>query len=312
MSDEISSMNNKRSPDCLDSEATGQDPLPKIPRIMKSLQLIAIGFVKLLQEAEGGVVDIQDAAKILASDQKRRIYDITNVLEGVGLIMKISKRKVKWIGANPGQETFDRRVLELKCELDDLEQNICNCFRGHTLLAVKAPSGIHLDVPIPKASLRGPVRYQIHMKSAGGPIDILLLSTNSATSDPVTLPVPPPEDVLRNAKLATHTSDATGGGDAPADAVHWNEVRQTDTQQDTQRPYASSFLTAKTNRMDSPLMQNLSKELRKLLDPTTEITKADIFTKLISSEVFPALRHLFPTPPSQCDSDQTLVTGNSS
>ncbi|XP_058485705.1 transcription factor E2F4-like [Solea solea] len=250
-------MNNKRSPDCLDSEATGQDPLPKIPRIMKSLQLIAIGFVKLLQEAEGGVVDIQDAAKILASDQKRRIYDITNVLEGVGLIMKISKRKVKWIGAKPGQETFDRRVLELKCELDDLEQSefmldqqrqwveqsikttrddcsnltyvshedICNCFRGHTLLAVKAPSGIHLDVPIPKASLRGPVRYQIHMKSTSGPIDILLLSTNSATSDPVTLPVPPPEDVLRNAKLAMQTSDAAGDGDTPADAVHWNECK---------------------------------------------------------------------------------------
>ena len=32
--------------------------------------------------------------------QKRRIYDITNVLEGIDLIMKTIKNKVKWIGGN--------------------------------------------------------------------------------------------------------------------------------------------------------------------------------------------------------------------
>lgn len=36
------------------------------------------------------------AVRILAVGQKRRIYDITNVLEGIGLIMKISKSIVKW------------------------------------------------------------------------------------------------------------------------------------------------------------------------------------------------------------------------
>ena len=33
--------------------------------------------------------------------QKRRIYDITNVLEGIGLIVKHRKNKIKW---NGGQE----------------------------------------------------------------------------------------------------------------------------------------------------------------------------------------------------------------
>ena len=30
--------------------------------------------------------------------QKRRIYDITNVLEGIGLIRKVSKNNIRWYG----------------------------------------------------------------------------------------------------------------------------------------------------------------------------------------------------------------------
>lgn len=37
------------------------------------------------------------AVRILAVSQKRRIYDITNVLEGVGLIVKISKSVIQWM-----------------------------------------------------------------------------------------------------------------------------------------------------------------------------------------------------------------------
>lgn len=37
------------------------------------------------------------AIRILAVGQKRRIYDITNVLEGAGLIMKVSKSMIKWM-----------------------------------------------------------------------------------------------------------------------------------------------------------------------------------------------------------------------
>jgi len=36
------------------------------------------------------------AADILAVRQKRRIYDITNVLEGIGLIEKKSKNSIQW------------------------------------------------------------------------------------------------------------------------------------------------------------------------------------------------------------------------
>ena len=36
------------------------------------------------------------AADTLAVRQKRRIYDITNVLEGIGLIEKKSKNSIQW------------------------------------------------------------------------------------------------------------------------------------------------------------------------------------------------------------------------
>ena len=54
-------------------------------------------FIALIQESENKSVDLNDAAKRLEV-QKRRIYDITNVLEGIGLIEKTIKNKIRWKG----------------------------------------------------------------------------------------------------------------------------------------------------------------------------------------------------------------------
>lgn len=53
------------------------------------------------------------------------------------------------------------------------------------------------------------MKYQIHLKSSSGPIDVVLLNKRSVSSVPVVLPVPPPEEMLRNAKLAMSASDET-------------------------------------------------------------------------------------------------------
>ena len=42
------------------------------------------------------LIFILQAADQLAVRQKRRIYDITNVLEGIGLIEKKSKNSIQW------------------------------------------------------------------------------------------------------------------------------------------------------------------------------------------------------------------------
>ncbi|KAJ3035938.1 Transcription factor e2fc [Rhizophlyctis rosea] len=62
---------------------------------MPSLGLLTTKFVEILRDAEGGVLDLNAAAAQL-NVQKRRIYDITNVLEGVDLIEKSAKNYVRW------------------------------------------------------------------------------------------------------------------------------------------------------------------------------------------------------------------------
>jgi hypothetical protein len=71
-------------------------------RFEKSLGLLTTRFVSLLQEADGGILDLKVAADTLNVKQKRRIYDITNVLEGIGLIEKKNKNCIQWRGAVPG------------------------------------------------------------------------------------------------------------------------------------------------------------------------------------------------------------------
>lgn len=49
-----------------------------------------------MRSCKDGVLDLNYAAEQL-SVQKRRIYDITNVLEGIKLIEKKSKNNVQWM-----------------------------------------------------------------------------------------------------------------------------------------------------------------------------------------------------------------------
>ncbi|VDP03305.1 unnamed protein product [Heligmosomoides polygyrus] len=79
-------------------------------RADKSLGLLTQRFIRLLECAEGGICDLNQvaafrssvyccilfAAEALNVRQKRRIYDITNVLEGIGLIEKRSKNVIQW------------------------------------------------------------------------------------------------------------------------------------------------------------------------------------------------------------------------
>lgn len=56
--------------------------------------------------------------------QKRRIYDITNVLEGIGLIEKCVKNKIRWKGTIKGSEGSqeEKEVTELEQEMLGFEE----------------------------------------------------------------------------------------------------------------------------------------------------------------------------------------------
>ncbi|KAL4630318.1 transcription factor E2F4 isoform X1 [Arapaima gigas] len=216
---------------------------PQTPsRHEKSLGLLTTKFVTLLQEAKDGVLDLKIAADTLAVRQKRRIYDITNVLEGIGLIEKKSKNSIQWKGVGPGCNTREiaDKLIDLKAELEDLDrreheldqqrvwvqQSIKNVTDDtqnsryllrfpadscDTLLAIRAPSGTQLEVPIPEAVMNGQKKYQIHLKSTSGPIEVLLVNKDTSSSAPVVLPVPPPEDMFQSlpAPVATTATPAT-------------------------------------------------------------------------------------------------------
>lgn len=54
--------------------------------------------------------------------QKRRIYDITNVLEGIGLIEKKSKNNIQWRPmATSGDEEFSREIQLMTDEITQLQ-----------------------------------------------------------------------------------------------------------------------------------------------------------------------------------------------
>jgi hypothetical protein len=63
-----------------------------------SLGILTRKFVNLAKKSAGQIVDLKDAANQLKV-AKRRIYDITNVLEGINMIEKSHKNKVKWKGS---------------------------------------------------------------------------------------------------------------------------------------------------------------------------------------------------------------------
>jgi transcription factor E2F3 len=84
-----------------------------------SLSVLTKKFVHLIKNSPGGVLDLNEAVKELCV-QKRRIYDITNVLEGIGFIEKVLKNKIKWIG-NIENFAIENEIKILSQELEYLQ-----------------------------------------------------------------------------------------------------------------------------------------------------------------------------------------------
>lgn len=187
-------------------------PSPKTPkspgektRYDTSLGLLTKKFIYLLSESEDGVLDLNWAAEVLEV-QKRRIYDITNVLEGIQLIRKKSKNNIQWVGRGifedptrpTKQQQLGQELKELMNAEQALDQLIQSCtqsfkhmtednankklayvtyqdiravgsFKEQTVIAVKAPPQTRLEVPD-----RAEENLQIYLKSTQGPIEVYL------------------------------------------------------------------------------------------------------------------------------------------
>ncbi|KAG0186285.1 hypothetical protein DFQ28_008068 [Apophysomyces sp. BC1034] len=82
-------------------------------RYDSSLSLLTKKFISIIRSSEHGEVDLNCVAEELKV-QKRRIYDITNVLEGINLIRKHSKNHVRWIGGSSNQTEQVEKLASLR------------------------------------------------------------------------------------------------------------------------------------------------------------------------------------------------------
>ncbi|TYI10105.1 transcription factor E2FB isoform X3 [Gossypium hirsutum] len=209
----------------------GNNVTPTGPcRYDSSLGLLTRKFINLIKQAEDGILDLNKAADTLEV-QKRRIYDITNVLEGIGLREKKLKNRIQWKGldvSRPGE--IDENVTTLQAEVENLsieercldeqiremqerlrnlsedennqkwlfvtEEDIksLSCFQNETLIAIKAPHGTTLEVPDPdeQAVDYSQRRYRIVLRSSMGPIDVYLVSQFEEKFEEIQGADPPP------------------------------------------------------------------------------------------------------------------------
>ncbi|NXF18334.1 E2F6 factor, partial [Rhodinocichla rosea] len=106
----------------------------KRPRFDASLVLLTRKFMALLRKAPDGVLDLNEVAKTLGV-RKRRVYDITNVLDGIDLIQKRSKNHIQWIGNSldqligkaPEQQNLKDELSDLTAMEEALDELIKNC-----------------------------------------------------------------------------------------------------------------------------------------------------------------------------------------
>ena len=77
---------------------------------------------------------VRSAAGRAAQVQKRRIYDITNVLEGIGLIDKKSKNNIQWKGTGgEDNEEVQADLQAVQAEVQALQVWALECPSIHPL-----------------------------------------------------------------------------------------------------------------------------------------------------------------------------------
>ncbi|KAI9528371.1 hypothetical protein NQZ68_022063 [Dissostichus eleginoides] len=197
-----------------------------------SLGLLTQRFLELLLAAPDGVVDLGQVTASLQT-RRRRVYDITAVLEGISVLQRQSVNHFKWIGSTSissflwqNQQKLQRELDSLKLVEDTLDSLIKSCaqqlfsmtddldnatypfrslspsFQQQTVIVVKAPEETKLEVPAPKED-----NIQVHLKGGRGPIMVLTCEVGGADASRHFL-------ALEESRITTntlHTVESDGG-----------------------------------------------------------------------------------------------------
>ncbi|XP_070843270.1 transcription factor E2F6 [Chaetodon trifascialis] len=175
----------------------------RVSRQDVSLGTLTQHFLELMLSSPDGSLDVRHVITSL-NTRRRRVYDITNVLEGIKLIEKQSVNRFKWIGTCQissflcqSQQKLRGELENLKLVEDSLDTLVKSCaqqlfdmtdsvenaalayvthedvgrlraFQEQTVIVVKAPEETKLEVPAPKED-----SIQVHLKAGRGPIMVL-------------------------------------------------------------------------------------------------------------------------------------------
>ncbi|XP_060128465.1 transcription factor E2F6 isoform X2 [Zootoca vivipara] len=173
------------------------------PRYDGSLVHLTRRFMDLVKVSPEGVLDLNEVSRTLGV-RKRRVYDITNVLDGIHLIQKRSKNLIhgsdikqitirtpehqklrdELYDLTEMEEALDELIKDSAHQLYDLTddkekarlayvtyQDIrsIQTFQEQIVIAIKAPEETKMEVPAPKQDC-----IEVRIKSTKGPIDVYL------------------------------------------------------------------------------------------------------------------------------------------
>jgi len=194
----------------------GSTDVPELERKSRSaasLVVLTKKFIQLVKSSKDGELDLNSAAATL-NVQKRRVYDIVNVLEGVRVVAKTSKNRIRWTlwgDARGGDERGDsqeavearglqgeidslgRDEMQLDSKLHNLEEEILSVmnaskpamFLSHddvralhnensAVISIKAPEKTIAEFTDVKPGVPSRV-HQLFLRSEGGAVEYHVL-----------------------------------------------------------------------------------------------------------------------------------------
>ncbi|XP_060089848.1 transcription factor E2F6 isoform X2 [Heteronotia binoei] len=166
----------------------------------------------LVKTAPEGVLDLNEVSRLLGV-RKRRVYDITNVLDGIRLIQKRSKNHIhgsdireitkrtpehqklrdELYDLTAMEEALDELIKDCAHQLFDLTDDKENArlayvtyqdirsiqtFQEQIVIAIKAPEETKMEVPAPKEDC-----IEVRLRSTKGPIDVYLCEVPLSNTD---------------------------------------------------------------------------------------------------------------------------------
>ena len=173
--------------------------IPMTDKGKKTLVNLTQDFLRVLMAANGQELDLSQVEKTLEAS-KRRLYDVTNVLAGIGVIERTGKSKIRWVGnkANLDDNATLQELLYHESELDRLTQlvddsllelastqdfqsfawvseNDIMCLKGNSdisIFALRGPPDLSIEVPEEEGNF-----HRLICKSNKGTVDLIQVNT---------------------------------------------------------------------------------------------------------------------------------------